>query len=90
MERHGRESRRVVEVLDLRLKGGDFVCREVSIADFALYPRVRAYKWARVRIDALDNVQARLKRAGGRPRVERGLSVASVLDGCPLTVADER
>lgn len=44
-----------------------YVCDEVSIADFALYPWVRAHKWARVSIDGLDNVGAWLKRVRSRP-----------------------
>ncbi len=58
IERYGRESRRLFEVLERRLDGREYVCDEVSIADFALYPWVRAYKWARVPIDGLDNVAA--------------------------------
>jgi GST-like protein len=75
IERYGRESRRLFEVLDRRLEGREYVCDEVSIADFALYPWVRAYKWARVSIDGLDNLRAWLKRVRSRPGVERGLAV---------------
>ena len=47
----------------------------MSIADFALYPWVRAHKWARVPIDGLDQVSAWLTRVRARPGVERGLAV---------------
>ncbi|MBW2280919.1 MAG: glutathione S-transferase N-terminal domain-containing protein [Deltaproteobacteria bacterium] len=73
--RYGNESRRLFEVLDRRLEGREYVCDEISIADFAIYPWVRAHKWARVPIDGLDNVGAWLKRVRSRPGVERGLAV---------------
>ncbi len=75
IERYGRESRRLFEVLERRLEGREYVCNEVSIADFALYPWVRAHKWARVSIDGLDNLSAWLVRVRSRPGVERGLAV---------------
>ena len=75
VERYGRESRRLFEVLDRQLEGRDYVCGDVSIADFALYPWVRAHRWARVSIEGLDNVGAWLKRVRARPGVERGLAV---------------
>lgn len=73
--RYGNESRRLFEVLDRQLAGQDFVCGEVSIADFAIYPWVRAHRWARVPIDGLAHVEAWLPRMRARPGVERGLSV---------------
>lgn len=75
IERYGKESRRLFEVLDRRLEGRDYVCNEVSIADFALYPWLRAHKWARVSIEGLDNVSAWLERLRARPGVGRGLAV---------------
>jgi GST-like protein len=75
IERYGRESRRLFEVLDRRLAGREYVCDEVSIADFALYPWVRAHKWARVSIDGLGDLAAWLERVRARPGVERGLAV---------------
>jgi GST-like protein len=75
IERYGNESRRLFEVLERQLDGREYVCDEVSIADFALYPWVRAHKWARVSIDGLVNLEAWLKRLRARPGVERGLAV---------------
>ena len=80
IERYGRESRRLFEVLERRLDARDYVCDEVSIADFALYPWVRAHKWARVSVDGLDRVQAWLRRMRARPGVDRGLAVGVPAD----------
>ncbi len=74
-KRYVNESRRLLEVLDRQLGGRDYVCDEVSIADFALYPWVRAHRWARVSIEGLTNVEAWLSRVRARPGVERGLAV---------------
>lgn len=74
-QRYARESRRLFEVLERRLAGREYVCDEVSIADFALFPWVRAYKWARVSIDGLPNLDSWRKRMRARPGVERGLAV---------------
>lgn len=90
IERYGKESRRLFEVLDLRLAGREYVCGEVSIADFALYPWVRAHKWARVPIDGLEHVQAWLKRMRGRPGVERGISVGVPKDEVDRWSAERR
>ena len=76
VERYGNESRRLLEVLERQLSDGrEYVCEEVSIADFAIYPWVRAHKWARVPIDGLDAVAAWLTRMRARPGVGRGLAV---------------
>ena len=74
-KRYANESRRLFEVLDRQLEGRDYVCGDVSIADFALYPWLRAHKWARVSIEGLDNLQAWLPRMRGREGVGRGLAV---------------
>ena len=82
--RYANESRRLFEVLDRRLEGRDYVCDEVSIADFALYPWVRAHRWARVSLEGLERVEAWLARLRARPGVERGLSL-----GVPKAEVDQ-
>jgi GST-like protein len=73
--RYANESRRLLEVLDRQLEDREYVCDEISIADFALYPWIRAHKWARVPVDGLRNLQAWLERVRSRPGVGRGLAV---------------
>ena len=74
-QRYVNESRRLFEVLDRQLEGREYVCGDVSIADFALYPWVRAHRWARVPIDGLAHVEGWLARVRARPGVGRGLAV---------------
>jgi GST-like protein len=74
LERFGNEARRLVRVLNRRLEGRDFVCDGFSIADIALYPWIRGWKWSKVDITDQPNVVAWIARVRARPGVERGLA----------------
>jgi len=80
VERYQKETRRLYEVLDGQLKGRDYLVDEVSIADFATYPWVKAYAWAGVSIEGLDNLGRWLETMAARPAVARGLSVPEKVD----------
>ena len=74
LERFGKEGRRLVAVLNARLEGRDYVCGDaLTIADIALYPWVRGWKWSKINITDQPNVEAWVKRVRARPAVERGL-----------------
>ncbi len=76
IERYVAESRRLLEVVDGRLRGRDWlVGDELTIADIALYPYARSYPWARVSIDGLPNLQAWFGRMEQRPGVRRGVQL---------------
>jgi GST-like protein len=75
LERFGKEARRLAAVLDRQLEGQNFVCGDsFSIADIAIYPWLRGYKWSKVDISDRPNVMAWLTRVRARPGVERGLA----------------
>jgi len=75
LERFGKEARRLVGVLDQRLEGQSFVCGDsFSIADIAIYPWLRGWKWSKVDITDRPNVMAWLTRVRSRPGVGRGLA----------------
>ena len=74
LERFGNEALRLVGVLDLQLGDQDFVCGEFSIADIAIYPWIRGYKWSKVDITTKPRVEAWMHRVRARPGVERGLA----------------
>lgn len=75
LERFGKEGRRLVGVLNKRLEGRDYVCGDrLTIADIALYPWLRGWKWSKINITDQPNVEAWVKRVRARPAVERGLS----------------
>jgi GST-like protein len=75
MERFGKEARRLASVLNKRLEGRDWVCGDTfTIADIAIYPWIRGWKWSKVNITDLPNVVAWVDRVRARPGVGRGLA----------------
>ncbi len=75
LERFGKEANRLAAVLDARLEGRDYVCgAEFTIADIAIYPWLRGWKWSKVDITSRGNVMAWIDRVRARPGVGRGLA----------------
>jgi GST-like protein len=80
LQRYVAESRRLLGVLDDRLKDRDWIAGEYSIADIATIGWVRnliTFYEARdlVEFDGYTNVAAWLERGLARPAVQRGLSI---------------
>lgn len=79
IERYHNEAARLVGVLDRHLSGRDYVAREYSIADIALYPWLAG---ARQMIPELfssaSGVLQWLERVGQRPAVQRGMKVPNL------------
>jgi len=75
LERFGKEARRLSGVLDRQLEGRPFVCGAAfTIADIAIYPWLRGWKWSQVDITDRPNVMAWIDRVRARPGVARGLA----------------
>lgn len=75
LERFGKEGRRLSSVLNNRLEGRDYVCGDqLTIADIAIYPWVRGWKWSKINMTDQPNVMAWIDRVRARPAVGRGLS----------------
>ena len=73
--RFGSEARRLIGVFERQLQGKDYVCgAELTIADIAIYPWVRAWKWAKVDITDKPGVVAWVERMRSRPGVARGIA----------------
>ena len=67
-------ARRLLEVLNTRLRGREYLVGDAfSIADIATYPWARAYPWANVSVDGLDDLKAWFDRIDARPAVGRAL-----------------
>jgi GST-like protein len=82
LERFADESKRLLQVLDDRLAGRDWVMDDYSIADISLLGWVRnliGFYNARELVDyaSMKNVQAWLERGLDRPAVQRGLKIPS-------------
>ncbi len=76
IRRYVDESRRLLEVMNTRLEGRDWVAAdEYTIADMMLYPWARAYVWARVEVDGLPHLSAWFDRIDARPAVQKALTI---------------
>ena len=74
IDRYVTESRRLLEVLDKRLAGREWlVGNAMSIADIASYPWARSYFWATVNVDGLPHLLAWFDRIDAMPRVQEAL-----------------
>ena len=73
IDRYVNESRRLLEVLDTRLAGRDWLVGDaMSIADIATYPWARSYFWATVSVHGLP---AWFDRMDAMPRVQDALQL---------------
>tara|TARA_R110001583_G_scaffold165275_1_gene317766 strand:- start:5821 stop:6546 length:726 start_codon:yes stop_codon:yes gene_type:complete len=76
IKRYVDESRRLLEVLNTRLNGREWLAGDqYSIADMATYPWARAYTWAKVDIDGLNHLQAWFERLDSRPMIRKALTI---------------
>lgn len=75
IKRYVDESRRLMEVLNTRLEGRDYLVGDYSIADMAMYPWARAYPWAHVPVDDLPHLKAWFARIDARPAVQKALTI---------------
>jgi len=80
IERYQREVRRLLEVLNGRLDGNEYLAGDYSIADIANWCWVSGYAWAGVSIDGLDHLRRWLDRIAARPAVQRGRKVPPPTD----------
>lgn len=75
IDRYHREVRRLLEVLDTRLRDHEYLAGEYSIADIANYAWAYSYAWSGVSIDGLDHLARWLEQVGSRDAVIRGQNV---------------
>ena len=73
--RYKNETRRLYEVLDKRLGEVEFLAGDYSIADIANWCWVKTYRWARVPVDGLNNLQRWIDAIAERPQVQRGIEI---------------
>ncbi|HIG01940.1 MAG TPA: hypothetical protein EYQ66_11645 [Myxococcales bacterium] len=75
LKRFATEAQRLMGVLSRRLDGRDFVCGDrFTLADIALYPWVRGWKWSKIPIVGIPHLEAWVERVRARPGVGRGLA----------------
>ena len=74
-KRYHNETRRLYEVLDVRLRQSQWLAKDFSIADIANWSWIRSHKWARVSTEGLENLQRWMEQMRIRPACERGLNI---------------
>jgi len=84
IERYRREGRRLLEVLDNRLRDHEWLAGDYSIADIANFAWARSHEWPGIPVDGLDHLQRWMAAIAARPAVQRGL------DAPPRPEASER
>lgn len=75
LERFNNEALRLVSVFDRKLGDNPWLCGDTfTIADIALYPWIRGWKWSKVDITTKPRVMDWVGRVRARPGVERGIA----------------
>jgi len=75
LERFNKEAQRLAGILEQRLSTTDFICGDTyTVADIAVWPWVRGWKWSKVDITGKPALVAWVDRVRARPGVERGIS----------------
>jgi len=77
-ERYENETKRLLGVLEERLRNRNYLCDDYSIADISTFPWVGCLDWGYGRKDLLDNfpnVKAWHDRCANRPAEKRGAEV---------------
>lgn len=79
IERYYNESVRLIGVLNRHLSGHDFVARQYSIADIALYPwAASAQQVAPEIFSSASGILQWMQRVGSRPAVQKGMNVPEI------------
>jgi GSH-dependent disulfide-bond oxidoreductase len=78
IDRYQKETKRLYEVLDTRLKDHEYLAGDYSIADIATWPWVTLHGWAGVEIDDLPNLRRWIDQVGERPAVVRGRAIPEI------------
>ena len=74
-KRYHNETRRLYEVLDIRLRESEWLCKDFSIADIANWSWIRSHKWARISTEGLENLERWMGQMRMRPACNRGLNI---------------
>jgi GST-like protein len=76
IERYSKESERLLGVMDKHLGQQEYLAREYSLADMAMYPWLAiAQQFFPDLFTSVANVRTYMDRVGARPAVQRGMKV---------------
>tara|TARA_B100000315_G_C14482567_1_gene543592 strand:- start:153 stop:827 length:675 start_codon:yes stop_codon:yes gene_type:complete len=74
-KRYHNETRRLYEVLDVRLAEHEWLAGDFSIADIANWSWLRSHRWARVGTEGLEHLERWMTAMAARPGCQRGVEV---------------
>ena len=75
IDRYQKEGRRLLTVLDSRLKDNEYLAGTYSIADIANWCWARTWYWSGIDIDGLDHLQRWIDQLAARPACEKGVNI---------------
>jgi glutathione S-transferase len=73
------ETNRLYGVLEKQLEGKDFICGDISLADFASWPWVVPWRNQGQNLEEFPNLKAWYQRMIDRPGVQKGFGVGAEL-----------
>jgi len=79
VDRYVNESRRLLEVLDGRLRHSEWLADDYSIADIANWCWVRLHFWGGISLDGLEGLQRWKAVLDSRPACRRGVEIPNPL-----------
>lgn len=79
IERYQNETRRLLGVLDERLRDNEYLAGDYSIADIANWCWARTHRWSGVEIDDRPHLQRWIAQIAARPAAARGIAVPEEL-----------
>jgi glutathione S-transferase len=85
--RYTNETNRLYGVLEKQLAGQDFICGQLSIADFAAWPWVVPWKNQGIILDEFPNLKAWFERVGARESVQAGFKLGAELRSAGLAAS---
>ena len=80
INRYQKETFRLYQVLDEKLKDNEYLADDFSIADIATWPWVRRHLWAGVKIQLLLNLRRWIETLEKRPAFQKGIEVPYKMD----------
>ena len=74
-ERYKNENIRLYSVLEKRLKGREFICKDYSVVDIATWPWISRYEFQQMDLTEYPSLKNWYSRVASRPAVQRGYAV---------------
>jgi GST-like protein len=80
IDRYQNESKRLLTVLDERLKDNEFLAGDYSIADIANWSWAKIYEWPGIDVSDLPHLLRWIDLIAARPAVQKGILVPTPVD----------